>query len=209
MKSVGSHGISSLLFITSSRWWSDTLWVTLIRLWLHWLSCYCQIVVVEISLQFYRYPVQTSLDERVNQQSFDTPLNCNQCFHFLCKHCLAWSHTILNFRFLQGPDTDQNTVQQIRDAISARKDITVQLLNYTKSGTHFMCPTSVLFHFQFRCIYGNSYLVHQLLVLWNIYLGWIPCSGPGISKYEWWNALVLLCSRALTSTALECWKPVL
>ncbi len=35
------------------------------------------------------------------------------------------------------------------------------------------------------------------------------CSGPGISKYEWWNALVLLCSEALTSTALECWKPVL
>jgi hypothetical protein len=98
MKSVGSHGISSLLFITSSRWWSDTLWVTLIRLWLHWLSWYCQIVVVEISLQFYRYPVQTSLDERVNQQSFDTPLNCNQFLHFLCKHCLAQSHTIFKFQ---------------------------------------------------------------------------------------------------------------
>jgi hypothetical protein len=82
----------------NSRWRSDTLWVTLIRLWLHWLSCYCQIVVVEISLQFYRYPVQTSLGERVNQQSFDTPLNCNQFLHFLCKHCLAWSHTIFKFQ---------------------------------------------------------------------------------------------------------------
>ncbi|CAM6027758.1 unnamed protein product [Sphagnum balticum] len=49
-----------------------------------------------------------------------------------------------NCRFLQGPDTDQNTVQQIRDAISARKDITVQLLNYTKSGRPFWN----LFHLQ-------------------------------------------------------------
>jgi hypothetical protein len=54
---------------------------------------------------------------------------------------------------LQGPGTDQNTVQQIRDAISARKDITVQLLNYTKSGTYFMChfcfiPFSVQMYIQ-------------------------------------------------------------
>ncbi|CAM6050063.1 unnamed protein product [Sphagnum compactum] len=49
-----------------------------------------------------------------------------------------------NCRFLQGLDTDQNTVQQIRDAISARKDITVQLLNYTKSGRPFWN----LFHLQ-------------------------------------------------------------
>ncbi len=34
------------------RWWSDTLWMTLIRLWLHLLLCYVWIVVVEISLQF-------------------------------------------------------------------------------------------------------------------------------------------------------------
>ncbi len=36
------------------RWWSDTLWVVLIRLWPHSLLCYLQIVV-EISLQFDRY----------------------------------------------------------------------------------------------------------------------------------------------------------
>ncbi len=34
------------------RWWSDTFWATLMRLWLHSLSCYLQ--VVEISLQFHR-----------------------------------------------------------------------------------------------------------------------------------------------------------
>ncbi|XP_073385945.1 phototropin-2 isoform X2 [Physcomitrium patens] len=49
-----------------------------------------------------------------------------------------------NCRFLQGQDTDQNTVQQIRDAIKENRDITVQLLNYTKSGKPFWN----LFHLQ-------------------------------------------------------------
>nr|AML78441.1 putative LOV domain-containing protein [Frisvollia varia] len=49
-----------------------------------------------------------------------------------------------NCRFLQGPDTDQNTVQKIRDAIKESRDITVQLLNYTKSGKPFWN----LFHLQ-------------------------------------------------------------
>lgn len=37
-------------------------------------------------------------------------------------------------RFLQGPETDQATVSKIRDAIQEQKAITVQLINYTKSG---------------------------------------------------------------------------
>nr|AML79540.1 putative LOV domain-containing protein [Hedwigia ciliata] len=49
-----------------------------------------------------------------------------------------------NCRFLQGPDTDQSTVQLIRDAIKENRDITVQLLNYTKSGKPFWN----LFHLQ-------------------------------------------------------------
>ncbi|CAF2121134.1 unnamed protein product [Brassica rapa subsp. narinosa] len=39
-----------------------------------------------------------------------------------------------NCRFLQGPETDQSTVQKIRDAIRDQREITVQLINYTKSG---------------------------------------------------------------------------
>ncbi|KAH0896450.1 hypothetical protein HID58_046018 [Brassica napus] len=39
-----------------------------------------------------------------------------------------------NCRFLQGPETDQATVQKIRDAIRDQREITVQLINYTKSG---------------------------------------------------------------------------
>jgi hypothetical protein len=34
---------------------SDTLWAALLRLWLQPLSCYVQIVVVEVSLQWHRY----------------------------------------------------------------------------------------------------------------------------------------------------------
>ncbi|XP_031102833.1 phototropin-2-like [Ipomoea triloba] len=49
-----------------------------------------------------------------------------------------------NCRFLQGPETDQATVQRIRDAIREQREITVQLINYTKSGKKFWN----LFHLQ-------------------------------------------------------------
>nr|AML79436.1 putative LOV domain-containing protein [Nandina domestica] len=49
-----------------------------------------------------------------------------------------------NCRFLQGPDTDQGTVSRIRDAIREQSAITVQLINYTKSGKKFWN----LFHLQ-------------------------------------------------------------
>lgn len=42
------------------------------------------------------------------------------------------------FRFLQGPETDQATVQKIRDAIRDQTEITVQLINYTKSGSYLI-----------------------------------------------------------------------
>lgn len=44
--------------------------------------------------------------------------------NFLCLFC----------SFLQGPETDQATVSKIRDAIREQREITVQLINYTKSG---------------------------------------------------------------------------
>nr|AML77337.1 putative LOV domain-containing protein [Boerhavia dominii]AML79007.1 putative LOV domain-containing protein [Boerhavia dominii] len=49
-----------------------------------------------------------------------------------------------NCRFLQGPETDQATVQRIRDAIKEQREITVQFINYTKSGKKFWN----LFHLQ-------------------------------------------------------------
>ncbi|RRT79100.1 hypothetical protein B296_00002272 [Ensete ventricosum] len=38
------------------------------------------------------------------------------------------------YRFLQGPETDQGTVAKIREAIREQREVTVQLINYTKSG---------------------------------------------------------------------------
>lgn len=45
------------------------------------------------------------------------------------------SSYLLDFcRFLQGPETDPATVRKIRGAIDNQTDVTVQLINYTKSG---------------------------------------------------------------------------
>ncbi|OVA09952.1 PAS domain [Macleaya cordata] len=49
-----------------------------------------------------------------------------------------------NCRFLQGPETDPATVKKIRNAIDTQTDVTVQLINYTKSGKKFWN----LFHLQ-------------------------------------------------------------
>ena len=42
-----------------------------------------------------------------------------------------------NCRFLQGPDTDPAAVQAIREALEARRPVTVDILNYRKDGTPF------------------------------------------------------------------------
>lgn len=42
-----------------------------------------------------------------------------------------------NCRFLQGPGTDPQTIQGIRDAIKSGDEITVRILNYKRSGTPF------------------------------------------------------------------------
>ncbi|KAL5764207.1 hypothetical protein ACOSQ2_016801 [Xanthoceras sorbifolium] len=49
-----------------------------------------------------------------------------------------------NCRFLQGPETDPATVRKIRQAIDNQTEVTVQLINYTKSGNKFWN----LFHLQ-------------------------------------------------------------
>lgn len=42
-----------------------------------------------------------------------------------------------NCRFLQGPGTDPNAVKAIREALEARTEITIDILNYRKDGTEF------------------------------------------------------------------------
>jgi len=46
-------------------------------------------------------------------------------------------YAICLFRFLQGPETDPATVRKIREAIDNQTEVTVQLINYTKSGKGF------------------------------------------------------------------------
>ncbi|KQO76332.1 PAS domain S-box protein [Methylobacterium sp. Leaf88] len=42
-----------------------------------------------------------------------------------------------NCRFLQGPGTDPADVAKVRDAIAARRDVVVEILNYHRDGTPF------------------------------------------------------------------------
>ena len=43
-----------------------------------------------------------------------------------------------NCRFLQGPDTDPAHVQAIRDALKAKREIAIDILNYKRDGTPFL-----------------------------------------------------------------------
>ena len=42
-----------------------------------------------------------------------------------------------NCRFLQGPDTDPETVQSVREAIGGRRELATEILNYRKDGSSF------------------------------------------------------------------------
>jgi len=48
-----------------------------------------------------------------------------------------------NCRFLQGPLTNPDTAEQIRESIKAEKSCTVEILNYRKDGTTFWNRLSI------------------------------------------------------------------
>jgi len=60
----------------------------------------------------------------------------NRAFQNLCGYDAA---ELLgrNCRFLQGPGTDPTDIAKIRDAITARRDVVVEILNYHRDGTPF------------------------------------------------------------------------
>lgn len=66
----------------------------------------------------------------------------------LDRFCLRRIELISNFfgiyRFLQGPETDPATVKKIRQAIDNQTEVTVQLINYTKSGMIFFPFSEVI-----------------------------------------------------------------
>ncbi|TKX67571.1 PAS domain-containing protein [Halorubrum sp. SP9] len=49
----------------------------------------------------------------------------------------------VNCRFLQGPDTEAESVQALRNAIDAEESTSVELLNYRKDGTEFWNRVSI------------------------------------------------------------------
>ena len=49
----------------------------------------------------------------------------------------------VNCRFLQGPDTEEEPVQRLREAIDAEEPATVELLNYRKDGAEFWNRVSI------------------------------------------------------------------
>ena len=69
-------------------------------------------------------------------QADDPIVFCNQAFQQLTGY-RADEIVGRNCRFLQGPDTDQDQVGKIRDAIRDEKVVVVELLNYRKDGSTF------------------------------------------------------------------------
>lgn len=58
----------------------------------------------------------------------------NQAFHDLCGHSRKAVKNCRPGSFLQGPDTDRETVRQIRESLKKKKPVAVEILNYHRSG---------------------------------------------------------------------------
>ena len=61
---------------------------------------------------------------------------CNEAFSFMTGYS---QDEILgyNCRFLQGPETDQTAIDEVRAAIAKREEVAVEVLNYRKNGSTF------------------------------------------------------------------------
>lgn len=77
---------------------------------------------------------------------------------------LDW-HLHIIYRFLQGPETDQATVNRIRDAIKDQREITVQLINYTKSGKLLVKLEYLHSQLRFKTEDKSNYWASTLLTL--------------------------------------------
>ena len=74
----------------------------------------------------------------------DNPLiYCNNAFCAITGYSMAEALG-QNYSFLQGSDTDQNTIAEVEAAIAAKSTITVEILNYRKDGKPFWSLMTVL-----------------------------------------------------------------
>ncbi|MFN7125277.1 histidine kinase [Rhizobium sp. TH135] len=70
-------------------------------------------------------------------QQHDNPIIfCNQAFATLTGYSVD-ELVGRNCRLLQGPETDRQAIAELRDAIAAERDISIDILNYRKDGSSF------------------------------------------------------------------------
>ncbi|GAB3787411.1 hypothetical protein GCM10028818_52340 [Spirosoma horti] len=62
-------------------------------------------------------------------------------------------------RLLQGPATDQTTVQYVREQLSAMQPLEVELVKYTKSGDTYLC------HMRIEPLYSHQGLLAHFLAI--------------------------------------------
>ncbi len=104
---VGSHGSLSCY-----PWWSrqsDTLWVTVTRLWLHSLLCHLQRAVVEFCLQSHRYMISAfsclwmrALTIYLKAASSHRVLSWYNCNQFIIKR--GWHRMLQSCKWRYYPD---------------------------------------------------------------------------------------------------------
>ncbi len=99
-----------------------------------------------------RHRVLASLDSRARQTGPDPMVVTNKAgliewinpaFTDLCGHTLSEIKGRKPGHLLQGPDTDQTTVQRIREAVHERRPCREELINYHKDGTRYRVEINI------------------------------------------------------------------
>ena len=67
----------------------------------------------------------------------------NQAFHDLCGHSKAFVRNRKPGSFLQGPDTDPETVAGIRHALRRREPVEAELINYHENGSPYWVALNI------------------------------------------------------------------
>jgi hypothetical protein len=147
------------------RWWSETLWATLIRLWLQPVSCYLQIVVEEISLQFHTcVMLQKLMPDDILPDKFMTGVRCID-YKSVCSLILLLSSLVMS------PPVGI----RVHSAI---------LCDYGPATYAWFAKTGQLWR-HLRCYFGQS--IFHKESLWFVWVGgWMKlkpwptacCSGP-------------------------------
>ena len=67
----------------------------------------------------------------------------NQAFHDLCGHTRAFVRNRKPGSFLQGEETDPQTVDRIREALRRREPVEAELLNYHQDGRPYWVSLTI------------------------------------------------------------------